>query len=85
MKRGDPIAIVVSRTARAAAPLAADSVSPAVAGDLARVTAGTRAYDATVVGIEIGPRGRQLIVEFDPGADRPRDGDAVEIRLAARP
>lgn len=83
VKRGDPIAVVVSRTARAAAPLAADSASPASAGDLAHVTAGTRAYDATVVGVEIGPHGRQLVVEFDPGADRPLDGDPVEIRLAA--
>lgn len=83
VKKGDPIAIVVGRTVRAAAPLTADAESPANAGDAAHVTAGTRAFDATVVGVEIGPHGRQLVVEFDPGADRPKDGDAVEIRLAA--
>lgn len=83
IKKGDPIAIVVGRTVRAAAPLAADAASPAAAGDAAQVTAGTKAFDATVIGVEIGPRGRELIVEFDPGVDRPQDGDAVEIRLAA--
>lgn len=83
IKKGDPIAVLVSRNVRAAAPLAADAESPASAGDAARVTSGTKAFDATVIGVEIGPHGRQLVVEFDPGADRPSDGDAVEIRLAA--
>lgn len=83
IKKGDPIAIVVGRTVRAAAPLASDAASPASAGDAAQVTSGTKAFDATVVGIEIGPHGRQLVVEFDPGIDRPKDGDTVEIRLAA--